>query len=89
MNRKELEEALREDMAAINQKKIDYTLARQFLELKIREQLLAELDTMRGELDLLVRKAYDKGATKAMLCRALATKDYHSVYESLERTANV
>lgn len=74
---------------AVTKAKTNYVLARTTLEARLREQLREELSNMQAQIDLAVRYAYDAGLSKASIMRALGTKDYHTLNDSLSRTAGV
>jgi hypothetical protein len=47
------------------------------------------MSNLQTQIDIAVRYAYDSGETKAEILRALGTKDYNTLNESLERTRAV
>jgi hypothetical protein len=66
-----------------------YALAKSTLEARLREQLKEELRKLNAQLDIAIRYAYDDGHSKADILRALGTKDFYTLKNSLERTENV
>jgi hypothetical protein len=66
-----------------------YVIARATLEQRLREQMRAEMSNLQTQIDIAVRYAFDSGETKASICRALGTKDYNTINQSLERTSAV
>lgn len=61
-------------------------MAKTTLEQRLREQMREELANLQTQIDISVRFAYDSGESKADILRALGTTNYHTIYESLERT---
>jgi hypothetical protein len=55
----------------------------------MRQQMNEELSNIRTQIDIAVRYAFDSGERKADILRALGTKDYNTVNESLARTGQV
>ena len=84
---KELEQRIRLD--AVSSAKERYVVAKSKLEYQLRERLRAELANLQAQIDVSVRYAVDSGCSKASVLRALGTKDYHTLYSSLERTEGV
>lgn len=77
------------DLDAVMQAKQRYVIAKTTLEQRLRDDLRKQLGNMQSQIDIAVRYAYDSGANKAEILRALGTKDYRTVYDSLERTQGV
>ena len=71
---------------AITKARSAYVLARTTLESNLREQLKKELLNLQTQVDIAVRYAFDSGASKADIQRALGTKDRNTLLKSLERT---
>ena len=86
-HKKELEQRMKLD--AVSNAKERYVIAKSRLEYQLREQLKKELTNLQSQIDLTVRYAVDSGCTKASVLRALGTKDYHTLYASLQRTDGV
>lgn len=74
---------------AVTKARASYVLARTTLESRLRDELRKELANLRTQVDVAVRYAYDAGATKASISRAMGTKDPHTVRLALERTDGV
>jgi hypothetical protein len=74
---------------AISKAKQAYVLAKTTLEQRLREQIKSELANMQTQMDIAIRYAYDSGESKANILRALGTKDYNTLNESLKRTSGV
>jgi hypothetical protein len=74
---------------AVENSKQAYTLARTSVERRLREAMKSELANLQTQVDIAVRYAYDSGESKASILRALHTKNWGTVIESLERTAGV
>jgi|TARA_R110000803_G_C11941273_1_gene316607 hypothetical protein len=66
-----------------------FVLARTTLEQQLREQLKRELSNLQTQVDIAVRYAYDEGASKASILRAMGTKYYGTLQDSLARTEGV
>tara|TARA_R110000803_G_scaffold78981_1_gene144338 strand:- start:399 stop:923 length:525 start_codon:yes stop_codon:yes gene_type:complete len=77
------------DLDAVMQAKQRYVIAKTTLEQRLRDDLRKQLANMQSQIDIAVRYAYDGGANKAEILRSLGTKDYRTVYDSLERTQGV
>lgn len=74
---------------AVAQAKERYVIAKSKLEYHLREQLKQELNNLQTQVDISVRYAVDEGCSKASVLRALGTKDYRTLYDSLARTENI
>jgi hypothetical protein len=74
---------------AVTRAKGAYALAKSTLEARLREELREELRKLNGQLDIAIRYAYDDGHSKAEILRALGTKDFYTLKNSLERTQGV
>lgn len=74
---------------AVQKAKTAYVVARTTLEARLREQMREELANLQTQIDIAVRYAIDSGETKAAVMRALGTKDYNTVKQSLDRTQGV
>lgn len=66
-----------------------FVLARTTLELRLREQMKTELTNLQTQVDIAVRYAIDAGESKASILRAMGTKNFGTLQESLERTQGV
>jgi len=77
------------DLDAVMQAKQRYVIAKTTLEQRLRDELNKQLDLIKAQVDVAIRYAHDSGANKAEILRALGTKDYRTVYDSLERTQGV
>lgn len=66
-----------------------FVLARTTLEQRLREQMREELNSLQTQVDIAVRYAYDAGESKASILRAMGTKNFGTLSESLERTQGV
>lgn len=66
-----------------------YVLAKTTAEQRLREQMREELQNLQTQIDIAVRYAYDAGESKAKILRALGTKDYGTLNDSLARTSSV
>ena len=77
------------DLDAVMQAKQRYVIAKTTLEQRLRDELSKQLGNMKAQVDVAIRYAHDSGANKAEILRALGTKDYRTVYDSLERTQGV
>lgn len=74
---------------AVTRSKGAYALAKSTLEARLRDELREELRKLNSQLDISIRYAYDDGHSKAEILRALGTKDFYTLKNSLERTENV
>jgi hypothetical protein len=74
---------------AVSKAKQAYVIARTTLEARLREQMRSELSNLQTQIDIAVRYAVDAGERKAAVMRALGTKDYNTLKQSLERTQGV
>ena len=74
---------------AVTKAKSAYVIAKTTLEAKPREQLREQLANLKTQIDIAVRIAYNSGESKADIMRALGTKDFHTVNDSLARTQGV
>jgi hypothetical protein len=74
---------------AVSKAKAAYVVAKTTLEARLREQMRAELSNLQTQIDIAVRYAVDSGERKAAVMRALGTKDYNTLKQSLERTQGV
>jgi hypothetical protein len=74
---------------AVSKAKRNYVTSKLTLEQRLQEQLREELSNLRVQLDIAVRYAHNDGNSKASILRAMGTKDYHTLYESLKRTEGV
>jgi len=74
---------------AVTKAKQAYVMAKSTLEARLRDQLRNEMSNLQTQIDIAVRYAYDSGEKKAEILRALGTKDYGTLNESLERTQAV
>ena len=74
---------------AVSKAKRNYVTSKLTLEQRLQEQLREELTNLRVQLDIAVRYAHNDGNSKASILRAMGTKDYHTLYESLKRTDGV
>lgn len=74
---------------AVTKAKTAYVTTKTTLEARLRKQLQAELANMQAQVDLAVRLAFNSGETKADIMRALGTKDFHTIANSLARTEGV
>jgi plasmid replication initiation protein len=74
---------------AVAKSKQAYVLAKATMETRMRQQMNEELSNIRTQIDIAVRYAFDSGERKADILRALGTKDYNTVNESLARTGSV
>jgi hypothetical protein len=81
--------AQRAKLDAVAQAKERYVIAKSKLEYQLREQLKKELNNLQTQVDITVRYAVDQGCSKASVLRALGTKDYHTLYDSLNRTESI
>ena len=77
------------DLDAVMQAKQRYVIAKTTLEQRLRDELNKQLDLIKAQVDVAIRYAHDSGANKDEILRALGTKDYRTVYDSLERTQGV
>jgi len=71
---------------AVTKARSAYVLARTTLESRLRDELKKELANLQTQVDIAVRYAYDAGAKKASISRALGTRDHNTLQASLERT---
>jgi hypothetical protein len=85
--KKELSQRAKLD--AVAQAKERYVIAKSKLEYHLREQLKQELNNLQTQIDISVRYAVDDGCSKASVLRALGTKDYRTLYDSLDRTESI
>jgi len=76
-------------LSAVNKAKQAYVVAKTNLEQRLREQMSEELANLRTQIDIAVRYAYDNGESKSDIGRALGTRSYNTINESLERTSGV
>lgn len=74
---------------AVTKAKGAYVLAKSTLEARLRDELREELRKLNSQLDIAIRYAYDDGHSKAEILRALGTKDFYTLKNSLERTQGV
>jgi hypothetical protein len=74
---------------AVRKAKQAYTISKATLEQRLREEMARELSNLQTQMDIAVRYAYDSGESKANILRALGTKDYATVGNSLARTSGV
>jgi hypothetical protein len=74
---------------AVSKSKQAYVMAKATLEKRLREQMVSELANIQTQIDIAVRLAYEGGEKKADILRALGTKDYGTINQSLERTSAV
>lgn len=74
---------------AVTKAKGAYALAKSTLEARLRDELREELRKLSSQLDIAIRYAYDDGHSKAEILRALGTKDFYTLKNSLERTQGV
>lgn len=81
--------AQRAKLDAVSQAKERYVVAKSKLEYQLREQLKKELGNLQTQVDITIRYAVDQGCSKASVLRALGTKDYRTLYDSLDRTASI
>ena len=73
-------------LSAVSKAKQAYVMAKTTLEQRLREQMKEELGNLQTQIDIAVRFAYESGESKADILRALGTTNYHTIYDSLERT---
>jgi hypothetical protein len=66
-----------------------YVVAKSTLEARLREQMHDELANLQTQVDIAVRYAYDTGESKAAILRAMGTKFYGTLNDSLDRTHGV
>jgi hypothetical protein len=66
-----------------------YVVAKSTLEARLREQMHDELANLQTQVDIAVRYAYDTGESKAAILRAMGTKFYGTLNDSLDRTQGV
>lgn len=78
-----------QQLDAVTKAKSAYVVAKATLEAKLREQLREQLSSLQTQIDIAVRIAYNSGESKADIMRALGTKDYHTISNSLKRTEGV
>ena len=76
-------------LSAVSKARQNYLIAKTTLEQRLKEQMRDELANLQTQIDIAVRYAYDSGENKADILRALGTKFYGTVNESLERTSGV
>ena len=76
-------------LSAVSKAKQTYVSMKTTLEQRLREQMFGELSAIQTQVDIAVRYAYDAGEKKSDILRALGTKNYNTVNESLERTSGV
>lgn len=76
-------------LSAVSKAKQAYVMAKTTLEQRLQEQMKQELANLQTQIDIAVRYAYDAGESKADILRAMGTKFYGAVNESLERTSGV
>lgn len=76
-------------LSAVSKARQNYLIAKTTLEQRLKEQMRDELANLQTQIDIAVRYAYDSGESKADILRALGTKFYGAVNESLERTSGV
>lgn len=76
-------------LSAVSKAKQAYVMAKTTLETRLREQMREELANLQTQIDIAVRFAYESGESKADILRAMGTTNYHTIYESLERTSAV
>lgn len=81
--------AQRAKLDAVAQAKERYVIAKANLEYRLRDQLKKELNNLQTQMDITVRYAVDEGCSKASVLRALGTKDYRTLYDSLDRTDSI
>jgi hypothetical protein len=74
---------------AVRKAKQAYTVSKTTLEQRLREEMARDLHNLQTQIDIAVRYAYDSGESKANILRALGTKDYATVGNSLARTSGV
>jgi|GEM_PF-5731293 len=74
---------------AVSKAKQRYVAAKITLEQRLRTQLKEEMHSLQTQVDIAVRYAFDNHSSKADIMRALGTKDYHTVYASLDRTKHI
>jgi hypothetical protein len=77
------------DLDAVMQARQRYVIAKTTLEQRLMDELRKQLASLSAQVDLSVRFAFNGGSNKAEILRALGTKDYRTIYESLERTEGV
>jgi len=74
---------------AVTRAKQAYVVAKTTLEARLRDELRKEMANLQTQIDIAVRYAFDSGESKADILRALGTKFYGTLNESLERTRAV
>jgi len=74
---------------AVTKSRTAYVVAKSTLEAVLRERMQEELANLQTQVDMAVRYAYDSGESKAAILRAMGTKFYGTLNDSLERTQGV
>jgi hypothetical protein len=80
---------LSQKLDAVSKARQAFVLARTTLEQRLREQMREELNSLQTQIDIAVRYAYDSGESKASILRAMGTKNFGTLTESLERTQGI
>ena len=76
-------------LSAVAKARQNYLISKTTLEQRLKEQMREELSNLQTQIDIAVRYAYDSGESKADILRAMGTKFYGAVNDSLERTSGV
>jgi hypothetical protein len=71
---------------AVTRAKQAYVVAKTTLEARLRDEMRKEMANLQTQVDIAVRYAFDSGESKADILRALGTKFYGTLNDSLERT---
>jgi len=74
---------------AVTKAKQAYVISKASFEARLRDKLKDELSNLQTQIDIAVRYAYDTEESKANILRALGTKDYKTLNDSLARTGTV
>lgn len=74
---------------AVSKARQAYLIAKSTLESRLREQMRIELMNLQTQVDIAIRLAYESGESKSAIMRAMGTKDYGTMQQSLERTQGV
>jgi hypothetical protein len=74
---------------AVSKSRQAYLIAKSTLESRLREQMKIELMNLQTQVDIAIRLAYESGESKSSIMRAMGTKDYGTMQQSLDRTQGV
>lgn len=74
---------------AVTRARSEYVLAKTTLESRLRDELEKQLANLQTQVDIAVRYAFQNGHSKGQILKAMGTKYYGMVNESLDRTEGV